>query len=47
MGQGGRIPDVVDGAEPRYIYRSNERYVRARVDDSDGHSAWPQAQFPE
>lgn len=45
IGHGGRVLDVVDGVEPRYRYRGDEGYVRARVDDSDGHKAWTQARM--
>jgi predicted metal-dependent phosphoesterase TrpH len=45
IGQGGRVLDVVDGVEPRYRCRGTEGYVRARITDSDGGSAWLQAQF--
>jgi hypothetical protein len=45
VGHGGEILDIVNGTEPRYRYRGYEGYVRARVDDSDGHRAWLQAHF--
>jgi hypothetical protein len=46
IGQGGRVLDVRDGVEPRYEIRGDEGYVRARIDDSDGLSAWVQPVFP-
>jgi hypothetical protein len=45
IGRGGEVLDVVDGLEPRYAVRGHEGYVRARVDDSDGLSAWVQPLF--
>jgi hypothetical protein len=45
IGRGGEVLDVVDGLEPRYTVNGREGYVRARVDDSDGLSAWVQPLF--
>ncbi len=45
IGHGGRVLDVRDGVEPRYRIRGDEGYVRARIDDSDGLSAWVQPVF--
>jgi hypothetical protein len=45
IGRGGKVLDVVGGAAPRYRLTGTEGYVRARVDDSDGLSAWVQPQF--
>ncbi|MFV2062681.1 MAG: CehA/McbA family metallohydrolase [Chloroflexota bacterium] len=45
IGRGGTLLDVVDGPEPRYRFKGSEGYVRARIDDSDGHTAWLQAHF--
>ncbi len=42
IGRGGEVLEVVEGVEPRYAIRGTEGYVRARVDDSDGLSAWVQ-----
>ncbi len=45
IGDGGRVLDVVDGCEPRFRPTRSSSYVRARVDDSDGLSAWVQPVF--
>jgi hypothetical protein len=45
IGRGGRVLDVVAGLEPRYRATGSEGYVRARVEDSDGLTAWVQPQF--
>jgi hypothetical protein len=45
IGRGGEVLDVVEGVEPRYAVRGHEGYVRARIDDSDGLSAWVQPLF--
>jgi hypothetical protein len=45
IGRGGKVLDTVGGLEPRYRLTGSEGYVRARVDDSDGLSAWVQPQF--
>jgi hypothetical protein len=45
IGRDGSVLDVVTGVEPRYRVAGSEGYVRARVDDSDGLSAWVQPQF--
>jgi hypothetical protein len=45
VGSGGRVLDVVDGVSPRYRITGKEGYVRARVDDSDGLTAWLQPRF--
>jgi hypothetical protein len=45
MGRGGEVLDVVDGVAPRYAVSGHEGYVRARIDDSDGLSAWVQPLF--
>lgn len=45
IGSGGRVLDVVEGTSARYRIRGDEGYVRARVDDSDGSSAWVQPLF--
>ena len=45
IGRGGEVLDVVDGVAPRYAVSGHEGYVRARVDDSDGLSAWVQPLF--
>lgn len=45
IGCGGVLLDVVDGPHPRYRIGGSEGYVRARIDDSDGHTAWLQPHF--
>jgi hypothetical protein len=45
IGAGGRILAVVHGAIATYGVRGGERYVRARVTDSNGRKAWTQAFF--
>lgn len=45
IGRGGEVLDVVEGVEPRYTVRGHEGYVRARIDDSDGLTAWVQPLF--
>jgi hypothetical protein len=46
VGMDGRVLDVVDGVEPRFrLSDAPAGYVRARVDDSDGLSAWVQPAF--
>jgi hypothetical protein len=45
IGEGGRVLDVQEGLSPRYRLSPTDRYVRARVDDSDGLTAWTQPLF--
>ena len=45
VGRGGQLLDLQHGASPRYRMTGHEGYVRARVDDSDGLSAWTQPRF--
>jgi hypothetical protein len=45
IGREGRVLEVASGLEPRYRVSGSEGYVRARVDDSDGLTAWVQPQF--
>jgi hypothetical protein len=45
IGPGGRILEVIEGQEARFRARSGLPYVRARVDDSDGFTAWTQPLF--
>jgi predicted metal-dependent phosphoesterase TrpH len=45
IGVGGRVLDVQEGLSARYRLSSTDRYVRARVDDSDGLTAWTQPLF--
>ena len=46
IGVGGQVLDVVDGVSPRFrVAKAPSGYVRARVDDSDGLTAWVQPVF--
>jgi hypothetical protein len=46
IGVDGRVLEVIDGVEPRFrLAGAPAGYVRARVDDSDGLSAWVQPMF--
>ena len=45
IGSGGQVLDVVHGASARYRVTGHEGYVRARIDDSDGLTAWTQPRF--
>lgn len=45
IGRGGEVLEEVHGPQARYRYRGSEGYVRARVDDSDGGTAWLQPHF--
>jgi hypothetical protein len=45
IGNGGKVLQETAGAEATYTIRGNERYVRARVTDSNGKCAWMQPQF--
>jgi predicted metal-dependent phosphoesterase TrpH len=45
IGVDGRVLDVQEGLSVRYRMRDGDRYVRARVDDSDGLTAWTQPLF--
>jgi hypothetical protein len=45
IGRGGQVLDVQHGPSPRYQVTGHEGYVRARLDDSDGLSAWVQPVF--
>ena len=45
IGVDGRVLDVQDGLSARYQLRTGDRYVRARIDDSDGLTAWTQPLF--
>ena len=45
IGRGGEVLDETHGAEPRYLFRGSEGYVRARVVDTDGGIAWVQPYF--
>ena len=47
IGREGHVLDVVDGVEPRHRLSTAAGYARARVDDSDGHTAWVQPTFLE
>ena len=45
IGTDGRVLDVQEGLSTRYRLSPTDRYVRARVDDSDGLTAWVQPLF--
>jgi hypothetical protein len=45
IGVDGRVLDVQEGLSTRYRLSPTDRYVRARVDDSDGLTAWTQPLF--
>jgi len=45
IGADGRVLDVQEGLSARYRLRPGDRYVRARVNDSDGLTAWTQPLF--
>jgi len=45
IGRGGEVLEVVEGSSPRYRVTGAEGYVRARIDDSDGGTAWLQPRF--
>lgn len=43
IGAGGQVLDVQEGLHARHQLRPGESYVRARIEDSDGLTAWTQA----
>jgi len=45
IGVDGRVLDVQEGLSVRYRMQDGDRYVRARIDDSDGLTAWTQPLF--
>ena len=45
IGYGGKILETSYNTESVYRIRGNERYVRARITDSNGFQAWTQPQF--
>jgi hypothetical protein len=45
VGRGGQLLEVVHGPSPRYRITGHEGYIRARIDDSDGLTAWTQPHF--
>ncbi len=45
IGRGGEVLEVAEGPSPRHRLAGSESYVRARIDDSDGGSAWLQPRF--
>ncbi|MEZ4595370.1 MAG: hypothetical protein R3C32_00270 [Chloroflexota bacterium] len=45
IGVDGRVLDVQRRLGARYRLAPGDRYVRARVDDSDGLTAWTQPLF--
>ena len=46
IGANGRVLATIDGNEATYTFRGGERYVRARVTDSNGKHAWTQPVTP-
>lgn len=46
IGQGGRVLSEVTESPAVYRFRGDETYVRAKVIDSNGHSAWTQPVRP-
>jgi hypothetical protein len=47
IGSGGTILQETNASPATYRFRRGEVYVRARVTDSNGRSAWLQPHFPE
>lgn len=45
IGDGGKVLAISDDVNPEYLFRGNERYVRARVEESTGGNAWVQPVF--
>ena len=45
IGDGGRLLSKAHGLKARYRFQGGERYVRARVVDSMGYTAWTQPVF--
>ena len=45
IGAEGEVLAEETGLSPRYVFRGNERYVRASIIDSDGRRAWTQPVF--
>ena len=45
IGRGGRVLKVDESRRPSYRFTGTERYVRVRVQDSDGGLAWTQPVF--
>ncbi|MES2202468.1 MAG: CehA/McbA family metallohydrolase [candidate division FCPU426 bacterium] len=45
IGQGGKILSRQEGLAVSYAMQGNEGYLRARIDDSSGHSAWIQPRW--
>ena len=45
IGLGGHVLDIVHGPSPRYAVTGREGYIRARIDDSDGLTAWTQPRY--
>ena len=46
IGSGGRVLQETPGLTATYTIRGNEKYVRAKVIDSNGLCAWTQPAFP-
>jgi hypothetical protein len=45
IGQDGKVLATDRSMTPRYTLRGSERYVRAKITDSSGRSAWVQPVF--
>ena len=45
LGEGGKVLATSFDTIPEYKFRGSEKYVRARIDSSFGHSAWTQPVF--
>ena len=45
IGDGGRVLQEQSGPDATYRFTGSERYVRARVVDSNGRTAWVQPVF--
>jgi hypothetical protein len=45
IGAGGKTLKTDTSAQPSYVFKPSDRYVRARIEDSDGNVAWTQPVF--
>jgi hypothetical protein len=46
IGEGGRVLDISYDNPARYAFKGGEKYVRARVEESNGLRAWTQPVYP-
>lgn len=46
IGRSGEVLAIDESLKPRYEFRGDELYVRARIEDSSGAVAWTQPVFP-